>query len=245
MTKRRKLFRRKPEPIPAMDSGFRRNDDSAGIRRRVFLGVLPALLVPAAGRAAAPPSRAALSARDQADLKRIAAYLDGIHTMYARFQQVASDGTTAAGQVWVERPGRMRFEYDPPSPILLIADGWYVYYVDKSLAEMSKVGLQSTPAWFLLRDRIAFDSDLIVTRFERGAEVLRVTVVEKDRPDNGSLTMVYSEQPLALRQWTILDQRGVSTTVTLSGARFGMALDAKLFAYQNPYAETKPNNNEN
>ena len=60
----------------------------------------------------------------------------------------------------------MRFEFDPPSPILLIADRFYVYYVDKQLAEMSKVGLKSTPAWFLLRDPITFD-DLVVNRFER------------------------------------------------------------------------------
>jgi outer membrane lipoprotein-sorting protein len=213
--------------------------------RRAILALIPGLLFATAAGAAVPPAPAPLAPQDRADLARIAAWLDGIHTMYARFQQVASDGTSASGQMWVERPGRMRFEYDPPSPILLLADGWYVYYVDKSLAQMSKVGLQSTPAWFLLRNRIAFDSDLVVTRFERGAEVLRVTVAEKDHPDNGMLTMTFSERPLALRQWTILDQRGVSTTVTLTGARFGMPLEAKLFTYQNPYAQTQPNNNEN
>ena len=195
--------------------------------------------------AATTPVPAALTARDHSDLGRIAAWLDGIRTMYARFQQVASDGTVASGQMWVERPGRMRFEYDAPSPILLIADSWYVYYVDKSLAQMSKVGLQSTPAWFLLRDRIAFDGDLVVTRFERGAEVLRVSVVEKDRLENGSLTMVFGEQPAGLRQWTIRDQRGVGTTVTLSGLRVGMPLDAKLFVYQNPYGDQRSNYNEN
>jgi outer membrane lipoprotein-sorting protein len=209
--------------------------------RRALLAASALLLLPSALRAA-PPQPAVLTAQERADLDRIAAYLDGIGTIYARFDQVASNGTVASGQMWVERPGRMRFEYDPPSSILLLADGWYVYYVDKSLAEVTKVGLQSTPAWFLLRPHIAFDSDLIVTRFDRGAEVLRVTVVQKDRPDNGSLTMVFSQQPLALRQWTIVDQRGISTTVSLSGMRVGMPLDAKLFTYQNPYAATNPNN---
>jgi outer membrane lipoprotein-sorting protein len=214
------------------------------LRRAILATSALVLLLPSA-LYAAEPQPAALSAKDRADLDRIAAYLDGIRTMYARFDQVASNGTVAGGQMWVERPGRMRFEYDPPSPILLLADGWYVYYVDKSLAEVTKVGLQSTPAWFLLRPQIAFDSDLIVTRFEPGAEVLRVTVVQKDHPDNGSLTMVFSQQPLALRQWTIVDQRGIRTTVTLSGTRIGMPLDAKLFTYQNPYAQTNQNNNGN
>ena len=72
----------------------------------------------------------------------------------------------------MERPGRMRFQYDPPIPILLIADRFYVYYIDTQLAEMPKVGLKSTPAWFLLRVPISFD-DLIVTGFARTAMLCR------------------------------------------------------------------------
>jgi len=110
-----------------------------------------------------------------------------------------------------------------------------VYYVDKQLAEMSKIGLKSTPAWLLLREPITF-SDLIVTRFERGANALRITVVEKAQPDSGSLTMVFSDDPLALRQWSIVDQQRKTTAVSLSNEQFGMALDPKLFVYQDPYA---------
>jgi outer membrane lipoprotein-sorting protein len=208
-------------------------------RRSLLVGIAAVAAALGTGAAQAAPRPAALTPRDQADLQRLAAYLDGIRTMYSRFHQVASNGTVASGQMWIQRPGRMRFEYDPPSPILLIADTWYVYYVDKQLAEMTKVGLKSTPAWFLLRDHIAFDQDLLVTRFERGADVLRITVVEKDQPETGAVTMVFSENPLALRQWTILDQQGKSTTVTLSGPRFGMPLDAKLFVYQDPYAASR------
>jgi len=186
---------------------------------------------------AAPPA-AALSSQDTADLQRITTYLNSIHTMYARFHQLSAGGATASGQLWMARPGRMRFEYDPPSPILLLADMFYVYYVDKELVEMSKVGLKSTPAWLLLRDPITF-SDLIITRFERGPNVLRISVVEKAEPDNGSLTMVFSDHPLALRQWTIVDQQRKATTVSLSGERFGVALDPKLFVYQDPYASSR------
>jgi len=186
---------------------------------------------------AAPPA-AALSSQDTADLQRITTYLNSIHTMFARFHQLSAGGATASGQLWMARPGRMRFEYDPPSPILLLADMFYVYYVDKELVEMSKVGLKSTPAWLLLRDPITF-SDLIITRFERGPNVLRISVVEKAEPDNGSLTMVFSDHPLALRQWTIVDQQRKATTVSLSGERFGVALDPKLFVYQDPYASSR------
>jgi len=209
--------------------------------RRAVIGVIGLLcgvtLLSPVSDGAAPPA-AALSSQDTADLQRITTYLNSIHTMFARFHQLSAGGATASGQLWMARPGRMRFEYDPPSPILLLADMFYVYYVDKELVEMSKVGLKSTPAWLLLRDPITF-SDLIITRFERGPNVLRISVVEKAEPDNGSLTMVFSDHPLALRQWTIVDQQRKATTVSLSGERFGVALDPKLFVYQDPYASSR------
>jgi outer membrane lipoprotein-sorting protein len=116
-----------------------------------------------------------------------------------------------------------------------------VYYVDKELAQMSKVGLKSTPAWLLLRDPITF-SDLTVTRFERGPNALRVAVVEQTEPDIGSLTMTFSDRPLALRQWSIVDQQRKTITVSLSNEQFGIALDPKLFVYQDPYAASRREN---
>jgi outer membrane lipoprotein-sorting protein len=206
-------------------------------RRDVVAYLLPAITMLRASlsSAAVSPPPVALTAMDMDDLRRITAYLNGIHTMTARFRQSSSGGGTATGSLWMARPGRMRFEYDPPSPILLIADRFYVYYVDKQLAQMSKVGLKSTPAWFLLRDPITFD-DLVINRFERGANALAITVTEPTQPDNGSLTMVFSSQPLALRQWTIVDQQRKTATVSIFDAQFGMALDPGLFVYQDPFA---------
>jgi outer membrane lipoprotein-sorting protein len=192
------------------------------------------LLPPGASRADVPPQPAALTAQDQSDLQRIAAYLNSIGTMTARFRQYSANGGTASGWLWMERPGRMRFQYDPPSPILLLADRFYVYYVDTQLAEVSKVGLKFTPAWFLLRVPISFE-DLTVTRFERGDNISAITVVDPKAPDNGSLTMNFTDQPLALQQWTVVDQQHHVTTVSLSRQQFGMALDPNLFVYQNPY----------
>jgi len=223
--------------------GIRRSAPSrdSGICRRAVVTAsfaLGAMLLPILSDAAVPPVAVTLSPQDTADLQRVAAYLNSIRTMYARFQQVSSNGGTARGQLWMARPGRMRFEYDPPSQILLLADMFYVYYIDKELVEMSKVGLKSTPAWLLLRYPITFD-DLVVTRFDRGANALRITVVEKADPDTGSLTMVLSDRPLALRQWSIVDQQRKTTTVSLHDERLGVALDPKLFVYQDPLAASR------
>lgn len=219
---------------------LRLRNEFSGPNRRATLGAFLAVtLVPlSSATAATAPPAAALTLQDSADLQRIAAYLSGIRTMYAKFQQVSAGGGRATGQLWMARPGRMRFEYDPPSPILLLADMFYVYYVDKELVQMSKVGLKSTPAWLLLRDPVTFN-DLIVTRFERSANTIKLTVVEKTEPDNGSLTMVFNDNPLALRQWSIVDQQHKTTTVSLYDERFGVALDPKLFVYQDPYAAAR------
>ena len=90
----------------------------------VYFGFATAWL--SAAVAAAPPAAVALTSQDNADLQRIAAYLGSIRTMYAKFRQVASGGGIATGQLWMARPGRMRFEYDPPNQILLLADMFYV-----------------------------------------------------------------------------------------------------------------------
>jgi outer membrane lipoprotein-sorting protein len=192
---------------------------------------LALLLVPAVAIAAPPP--VPLTAQDTLTLQRVAAYLNGIRTMTARFEQASGTGA-AGGHLWVARPGRMRFEYDPPRQLLLLADAFYVYYWDPELQTSSKVSLKSTPAWFLLRDPVTFGADVIVTHFEHSGNVVRVSVVEAADPDTGSLTMVFTENPLVLRQWTVVDQKGKVISVALSDIQFGMALDPKLFQYVDP-----------
>ena len=184
---------------------------------------------------AAPPVPVALAPADSAALQRIAAYLDGIHTMTAHFQQQTASGGAATGSVWLARPGKMRFQYDPPNQLLLLADAFYIYSWDPDLKQMTKVGLKSTPAWFLLRQPISFTDGVVVTRFEHSGNTVRVTVVETAEPDAGSLTMVFSENPMALRNWTVVDQRGRVTNVTLTDMQYGMPLDPKLFQYHDPY----------
>lgn len=201
-------------------------------RRRLLAAAL--LLLPAMAAAAAPVP-ATLSARDTLELQRMAVYLNNIRTMTARFQQFAGGGTST-GRLWVARPGRMRFEYDPPTQIALLADAQSVYYWDKELNQTSKYELRQTPAWFFLRDPISFGGDVVVTRFERAGDIIRVTLVENARPDLGSLTLVFRENPLALVQWIVVDQQGRTTTLSLYDTQLGVALDPGMFQYGSLFA---------
>ena len=204
---------------------------------QIFRASAAALVLLAAPLAAeaAPPVPVALTPQDSAELQKIAAYLDGIHTMTAHFQQATAKGGAASGEVWLARPGKMRFQYDPPNELLLLADAFYLYSWDPDLKQMSKVGLKSTPAWFLLRDPISFTDGVTVTRFQHSGNTVQVTVVESANADAGNLTMVFSDNPLVLRQWTVVDQQGKVTNVSLSDQQYGMALDPKLFQYHDPY----------
>jgi outer membrane lipoprotein-sorting protein len=202
----------------------------------------PPIVAPASDTAqAAAPRAASLSAEDRADVPRVEQYLNGIRSLAARFQQFAADGGIAGGQLFVARPGRMRFEYDKPSPILLLADGTFVVYIDNQLKQVSYLPIGSTPAWFLLRDNISLTDGVTITRFERGPGALRITLVENKSPENGTLTLTFGDKPLDLKQWTIVDQQGKSTTVVLSDARYGVPIDAKAFTFVDP-RDKKPRN---
>jgi outer membrane lipoprotein-sorting protein len=205
------------------------------LQRCPVIGAALILLVGISAASAAPVG-VPLTARDTLELQRIAAYLNGIRTMTGDFQQVANNGATSSGRLWVSRPGRMRFEYNPPDPIILLADATSVYYWDRQLNQVSKYDLRDTPAWFFLRDPIDFGDDVAVVQFQDVGNVARVTVVESAHPDQGSLTLVFTENPLVLRQWIVVDQQGKTTTVSLSGLQFGMALDPRLFQYQYLFA---------
>ena len=193
--------------------------------------VLAAAVAPAV---AATPPAATLSAQDRGDMQRLEQYLNFIHTMTARFQQFSDTGGTASGTLSVARPGRMRFEYDKPSPILLLADGTFVVYIDNQLKQVSYLPIGSTPAWFLLRDNISLADGVTITRFERDPGALRITLVENKSPENGTLTLTFGDKPLELKQWTIVDQQGKSTTVVLSDAHYGVPIDAKAFTFVDP-----------
>lgn len=183
-----------------------------------------------------------LSKADIADLVRIEKHLNAIKTMKARFLQVSSDGGYSEGTVFLSRPGRMRVEYDPPSSIMVIADGANLIYVDKELEQATAVLLVLTPAELILRDDLSLASDeILVTGFQRSPGVVRLSLVKADNPLEGQLTLIFSDKPMELRKWAITDAQGVKTTVSLLGPRFGMKLDRALFDFKMPNTDLDVN----
>jgi outer membrane lipoprotein-sorting protein len=197
------------------------------------------VLIPAAAQAA--PVQAQLSAQDQADLHRIEAYLDAMHTMSANFEQSNPDGSISTGKVLLSRPGKMRFEYAPPTNMLIVSNGDYVAVDDKDVKNVTFYPVSATPAWFLLREGIRLSGDVTVTRFSRDPGALRVTAVQTRHPDAGSITLVFSLQPLQLVKWAVVDAQQNTTTVALQNQTFGISLPASLFILPNRPVAANPN----
>ena len=148
----------------------------AGMFRRTLLA---ALLAAPAARAQAPGNAPGI---DRAAIARIEAYLNGLRALRARFLQTAQNGATAQGTAWISRPGRMRFDYDPPEPMLLVASGGQVMMFDRELRQPSVAPASATPLGLLLRPEIRLSGDITVTGTERSGGFLRVTLFRTSAP---------------------------------------------------------------
>lgn len=205
--------------------------------RRAVLALalaLAALAGPAAAQRATAPAPATLSPQDKADVARVEDYLNGIRTLSARFLQIANSGDASEGSVRIERPGRMRLEYDEPVPLLVVAFAGQIVQYDRELRQATYLPLSATPAAILLREKVALSGDVTVTAIERGAGTLRVSIVQTDDPRAGKLTLIFSEAPFRLASWVVVDAQGLMTRVSLDDVRTGIALDPQLFTFRDP-----------
>ncbi len=168
-------------------------------------------------------------------LKRIEAYLDSIKTLQAEFLQISSNGESASGEILLSRPERLRIEYAPPTPVLIVANGKYLSYVDTELKQVNHIPVADTPAAFLLRDDFSLTSgDLALTGFEQGANTIRVSMVQTKDPLAGELTLVFTDEPTVLRKWSIVDAQGIVTDLTLINARFDFPISDDRFVTNFP-----------
>ena len=176
-----------------------------------------------------PASAFALSAEDKDDLARISAYLNSITTLTAKFTQVSSNGGYAEGTFYLRKPGRMRFEYSPPVPLLIVADGVSVAVTNSELETQDRYPLGTTPLSILLDDDLDLTSDDHITRVERKPGQIAVTASESDGPAQGEITLVFSDPGLELRHWIVKDAQGQQVVVSISDLKRGVEISAARF----------------
>jgi outer membrane lipoprotein-sorting protein len=195
---------------------------------------LAAALSSGPAQAATEVAPAKLDAGQQQALAEVEAYLNDVKSLRARFIQVAPDGGLAEGDFYLRRPGRLRFDYDPPVPILIVGDGFLLHYQDKELGQSNVWPIFDTPIGSLSRDEVGFGKDLVVTDIKTDPGRIVLTVVRREDPGEGSLTLYFTRDPMVFAQWRVKDAQGQITTVALEDLEINVAVSAELFVWNPP-----------
>lgn len=170
------------------------------------------------------------AAADKLSLGAISGYLNGLQTAQGAFTQINDDGTISTGRIYIKRPGRVRFEYDPPEGTLVVADGDTVGIIDpKSNTGPEGYPLHRTPLKIILARNVDLTRERMVTGHDSDGTSTTIRAQDPDNPEYGSIDLVFTADPVELRQWIINDSGGGRTTVVLGDLRTGVRLDDETF----------------
>ena len=165
----------------------------------------------------------------QVGVPEVEAYFNSIRTLKARFIQTNPNGSIVQGTLYLRRPGRMRFEYDAPSQLKIVADGMQVTMWDNATRDFGQWPIGWTAASFLVKEPLVLSGDLQVEKIDRANGNVEVTMSQAKKPQEGKVIARLAENPLRLAGWTIIDNRGNRVTVALADLQTGMQLADSLF----------------
>ncbi len=199
--------------------------------KRVLIGMMMLLATGlAAGEALAGKYKAIALTGDQAEaVRRINAYINSFDTMRGDFTQISPRGQASRGVMLISKPGKMRFEYAPPVPLLIVSDGRWLTIKNTARERGDQFPLSATP----LRLVVAKDVDLLaetdVIAFQQAEGLTSVTLQDKKGKMGGYIILIYDDANKALQQWIVVDGKGKRTTVQLANLEKGVKIDPKLF----------------
>lgn len=198
------------------------------------------LIAPALVALMAVPAQA-----EKLSLDAISAYLNGLGAAEASFTQVNDDNSTSTGRFMIKRPGRARFEYDPPEAGLVMAGSGQLAIFDKKSNEPPEAyPLRKTPLWVLLKPKVDLKRSDVVIAHEYDGTVTKVTAQDPDNPDRGALELLFTSDPVELRQWIMHDGAGGETTVVLGALDTSVRLPNSLFNVPELIQDNKPREND-
>ena len=186
----------------------------------MFLAVLPS--------EAAKPIK--LTAEQAASVNAISKFINSFKTMQGEFTQISPKGNLSRGVFYIAKPGKMRFEYAPPNPFLIVSDGKWLTIKNTKKERGDQFPLSQTPLRLVLGNKVDILKDTHILDFEEQDGLTSVTLEDKKSSlGGGQLTLVYDQNRNALQQWVVIDGKGRRTTVTLENMVAGIETDPKLF----------------
>ncbi|MEY3080839.1 MAG: hypothetical protein RJA94_824 [Pseudomonadota bacterium] len=197
------------------------------LTRRAFLGVAFAA-VAALPAAAAEPLK--LSPEQETAVNAISDYLNSFKTLQGEFTQISPKGNMSQGVFYIAKPGKMRFEYAPPNPFLIVSDGTWLTIKNVKKEKGDQFPLSQTPLRLVLGNKVDIVKDTSVLDYQDQDGILTVTVEDKKNTlGSGQLTLVFDQTRKVLQQWIVIDGKGRKTTVSLENLQAGIEPDPKLF----------------
>jgi outer membrane lipoprotein-sorting protein len=163
-------------------------------------------------------------------LAEISAYLNGIEAAESTFTQINSDGTIATGNIYIQRPGRARFDYDDDELLVMAGGGQLAIFDGRGNTTAEQYPLRQTPLWLILDGNVDLGRNGMVVGHSFDGTATRVVAQDPERPEIGTLTMVFTPDPVQLRQWVVTDQAGAQTTTVLGPLQQSRQLPQGLFS---------------
>ena len=172
---------------------------------------------------------ASLKPQDVVDLAKISTYLNAITSLKSNFVQVGPNGELDQGVIYARKPGRLRFEYAPPSPYLIVSDGVTIAVANSKLRTVDRYPLVDNPLSIILKENVDLSHDPRITAVDRQAGSLRVTATEKSGILKGQVTLIFRYPSLEIAQWIITDAQGLQTMIALKNLQTEVQLAPELF----------------
>ncbi len=201
-------------------------------RRSLFALIAGGLgaAVAGAGFAATPAN---LTAADQAVIDAANAYLQGLDAIKGRFEQTSPRGAVSTGDLYVQRPGKARFAYDPQFGLLVVADGKSISIYDSRLKTFDKAPLSATPLGMLLSHEVRLDRDVQILRVDHYPDYFALTLRDATGRADGRIVLYFNASPVSLRGWTVIDAQGRQTQIRLLDLH-AEPIDPSLFILHDP-----------
>ncbi len=175
---------------------------------------------------------AAQAAVKQEDVKKVESYLNSIKTMRADFVQIASNGEKIEGRLYIEKPNKIRMEYNKPSNVLIVGNGDYIVYYDKELEQVTNIDYEDVPAAAILANTVKIDGkELKVTDFYQDPGVTRVSLEYAKAGDLGPFTLVFQNNPFELKQWKVVTPQALEVSLSLYDTVVDGKMDQGLFKF--------------
>lgn len=161
-------------------------------------------------------------------------YLNSFQHMQGHFVQVGPFGKFTSGRFFISRPGRVRFEYEPPSPLMIVADGTWVSIENRRLKTSEHYPLRITPLKIILAEEINLLKDADITHVYRDDTHITLTMHDKGAFDSGQITLVFQTEEMVLKEWIVVDGQGFRTRISISDIQTGIRQNPKLFFIKKP-----------